>query len=109
MRSNLDDNKAYGLCLSPGLKALVTRQTIAADIIVTNSMGPVITLDPTVAVNVTLPLKGSKFILFIVHGGTNAAALTLKDSTGTTIGTVAQGKISMVIDDGTKTVGGALA
>lgn len=109
MRSNLDDNKAYGLVLSPGLKSNVSRQAIAGAFTVTAAMGPVIVLDPTGAQNITLPTKGSRFILFIVHGGTNAVALTLKDSTGATIGTVAQGKMSLVIDDGTATAAGAMS
>lgn len=109
MRSNLDDNKAYGLELNCGFKSNVSRQSISAAFTITKAMGPVITLDPTGAQNVTLPLKGSRFILFIVHGGTNAVALTLKDSTGATIGTVAQGKMSLVIDDGTATAAGAMS
>jgi len=68
----------------------------------------IVKIDPTGAQNVTLPTKGSRFILLLIHGSTNNADLTIKDSTGATIGTLSQSETAMVIDDGVATFFGVM-
>lgn len=63
----------------------------------------VIRLDPTGAQNVTLPTKGSRFMFILIHGSTNNADLTIKDSTGSTIGTLSQNEMGWVVDEGNVT------
>lgn len=108
MRSNSEDAKAYGLNLQPGLKAGATRQAIAATFALDVDMGPLVSLDPTGAQDVTCPTEGSKFIFFLIHRSTNNADLTIKNSSGTTLATLSQSELALVVDDGVKTWAGVL-
>lgn len=102
-RINTDDSKAFGLVMHAGLKASNTNIAISGAFTVSAAMGPIVKIDPTGAQNVTMPTKGSKFILWLIHGSSNNADLTIKDSTTATIGTLSQNEMGMVIDDGITT------
>ena len=112
MRANISDTKAYGAFFQPGLKNASSRVATVASITINANMGPVVTIDPgvTVALAVTLPLKGSRFQLFILNAASATGTLQIKDSTGTNIGaaTLAAGKMGIAIDDGVNTIFGAL-
>lgn len=107
-RQNSDDSKAYALFLQPRLKAAATRMAISATFDVDLDMGPIISLDPTGAQQVNLPTEGSKFIFFIVHGSTNNVDLTVANNSGTTVCTISQSEIGIIIDDGVATKGGVI-
>lgn len=108
MRSNSEDSKAYGLNLAPRLKAQATRMAIAATFTLDADMGPVVYLDPTGAQTVVCPTEGSKFMFFVTHGSTNNADLTVTNSAGTTIATISQSEMALIIDDGVRTLAGVL-
>lgn len=108
MRSNLEDNKVYDLTLMNAAKGALLNAAIAAGFTIPAKPPFIVKLDPTGAQNVTCPTKGSKFIFFLIHGSTNNADLTIKDSAATTIGTLSQNEFGVVIDDGVATVFGVL-
>lgn len=109
MRSTLEDNKTHGLWIKDAIRGDLLQAAIAAPFVIPAKPPFIVNLDATGAQNVTCPTKGSRFIFLIVSKGTNAVALTVKDSLGVTIGTVAQGKMALVVDDGVSTVCGSLA
>lgn len=108
MRDNLDSNKSYNLNVQYGLRAAASSIAIAGALTVDRNMGPIVKIDPTGAQNVTMPTKASKFIMFLIHGSTNNADLTIKDSAAVTIGTLSQSEMAVVIDDGVATFCGIL-
>jgi hypothetical protein len=107
-RQNGSDQKLYAAFLQPRLKAAATRQAIAATFTLDLDMGPVVYLDPTGAQTVNCPTEGGRFIFFINHGSTNNADLTIKNSAGTTLCTLSQSEMAIIIDDGVRTLGGVL-
>lgn len=108
MRSTLEDNKAYDLDIQNALKGRLMNIAISGALTIPAKPPFIVKVDPTGAQNVTCPTKASKFIFLIIHGSTNNADLTIKDSAGVTIGTLSQSEIGMVIDDGVATVFGVM-
>lgn len=108
MRANLEDNKTQGLWIKDAIRGDLLQAAISAAFTVPAKPPFIVNLDATGAQNVTCPAKGSRFIFLLISKGTNAVALTVKDSLGVTIGTVPQGKVALVIDDGVATVCGAM-
>lgn len=107
-RQNIEDAKVYDAFFQNPFKGNLLQQAITGAFVIPAKPPFIVNLDPTGAQNVTCPLKGSRFIFLIIHKGTNNATLTIKDSTGATIGSVAQSKTAWVIDDGVATVCGVM-
>ena len=75
MRSNLDDNKAQGLCIGPGLRFATMNWVPANNAPITDQFPPMILLNPAGAVNVFLPdsspaRKGLAYLLVNVSAFT---------------------------------------
>lgn len=108
MRANIEDPKIFDPVFMTAMKGALSSIAISGALTV-GAGGPFIwKIDPTGAQNVTMPTKGSKFIYLLIHGSTNNADLTIKDSAAVTIGTLSQGEIGIVIDDGVATVFGVM-
>lgn len=103
MRSTLEDNKAYDLDLQNAAKGRLMSIAISGALTIPAKPPFIVKIDPTGAQNVTCPTKGSRFMFIVIHGSTNNADLTIKDSAATTIGTLSQNEIGMVVDDGVAT------
>lgn len=104
----LEDNKAFGLTFKNAVKGDLMSIAIAAALTIPAKPPFIVKVDPTGAQDVTCPTKASKFIFLIIHGSTNNADLTIKDSAASTIGTLSQNEIGIVIDDGVATVFGVM-
>lgn len=103
MRSTLEDNKAYDMDFQNAVKGRLMSIAISGALTIPAKPPFIVKVDPTGAQNVTCPTKGSKFVFIIIHGSTNNADLTIKDSAATTIGTLSQNEIGIIVDDGVAT------
>lgn len=103
MRSTLEDNKSHGLWFKDAPKGDLASFAISGALTIPAGSPFILKIDPTGAQNVTFPTKGSRFMYIVIHGSTNNADLTIKDSAAATIGTLSQNEIGMVVDDGVAT------
>ncbi len=108
MHSGLQDNKAESLWLENAAKGNLMSIAISGALTIPAKPPFLVKVDPTGAQNVTCPTKASRFIFFIIHGSTNNADLTIKDSAAATIGTLSQNEIGIIIDDGVATTFGVM-
>ena len=102
-RMNMEDMRVDGAILNSNIKGGTEAIAIAGALTIGAKPPFIVKIDPTGAQNVTCPTKGSKFMFIVIHGSTNNADLTIKDSAAVTIGTLSQNEIGMVVDDGVAT------
>lgn len=102
-RNTLEGNKIFEAVLKTCLFADPLVIAISGALTIPAKSPAVLSIDPTGAQNVTMPTKGGKFIYLLIHGSTNNADLTIKDSAGVTIGTLSQNEIGLVVDNGVNT------
>jgi len=102
-RANQADNKFESPLIENAMKGNLMSIAISGALTIPAKPPYIVKIDPTGAQNVTCPTKGSKFIFLVIHGSTNNADLTIKDSAATTIGTLSQNEIGIIVDDGVAT------
>jgi len=102
-RSNQAENKFESPWIENAMKGNLMSIAISGALTIPAKPPYIVKIDPTGAQNVTCPTKGSRFIFLVIHGSTNNADLTVKDSAGATIGTLSQNEIGIVVDDGVAT------
>jgi len=102
-RSNQAENKFESPWFENAAKANLMSVAISGALTIPAKPPFIVKIDPTGAQNVTCPTKGSRFFFIVIHGSTNNADLTIKDSAAVTIGTLSQNEIGMIVDDGVAT------
>lgn len=110
MRSSLQDNRAHKLFFAGAPKGVVQAITTTGTgtLTIVDGAPMILKVTPGAAHAVQFPTIGSRFIYIVIHGSTTSSDLTLVNSSGTTIATLSQSEMALVVDDGVATWAGVL-